>query len=380
MVIVACALLLLQLHLVVLLLYGRRRTRPLPAEIGDRSPPWPSVSILIPARDEEAEIEAALRSVLALDYPGKEVVVIDDRSRDGTAAILARLHQTHPELKVVTVRDLPDGWLGKNHAMHVGAAAAGGELLLFTDADVVFAPAALKKAVTALEADGLDHLTVAPRTWSRSLPVRLMIALFARGFTLFLRPWLARDPRSPRHIGIGAFNLVRTAAYRRVGGHTRIALRPDDDIKLGKILKAAGCRQDLRYGLDELSVAWYPSLGAFVRGLEKNILAGMDYRVIALFAFLTLALALSLGPWLLLVLGDTPTRLAAGGAILLSWLTYGLFFRLADAPRWLVFVEPLAVAVMVWTFARSAVLTLWRGGIFWRDTFYPLDQLRDNVV
>lgn len=380
MFIVACGLLLLQLYLVVLLLVGRRLTRPLPAAIAERSTPWPSVSILIPARDEEAEIEAALRSVLALDYPGKEVVVIDDRSRDGTAAILARLHQAHPELQVVTVRALPDGWLGKNHAMHVGAAAAGGELLLFTDADVVFAPLALKKAVVALEADGLDHLTVAPRTWSRSLPVRLMIALFARGFTLFMRPWQARDPRSPRHIGIGAFNLVRADAYRRVGGHARIALRPDDDIKLGKILKAAGCRQDLRYGLDELSVAWYPSLGAFVRGLEKNILAGMDYRVIALFAFLTLALSLSLGPWLLLVLGDTPTRLAAGGAILLSWLTYGLFFRLADVPRILVFVEPLAVLVLVWTFARSAVLTLWRGGIVWRDTFYPLDRLRDNVV
>lgn len=380
MLYVAIGLLLLQLWTLYLIVQGYHLTRHLPADVPDRQTPWPTVSILIPARDEEAEIEAALRSVLALDYPAKEIIVINDRSTDRTGAILARIHEAHPELTVVTVTELPAGWLGKNHALHVGAQAARGELLLFTDADVVFAPAALKKTVSVLEADGLDHLTIGPRISSRGLLVRLMIALFGRGFTLFTQPWKARDPRSPRHIGLGVFNLVRRHAYEQVGGHARIALRPDDDLKLGKILKLGGFRQDLRHGLDDLSVAWYPSFRAFVRGLEKNVLAGIDYRVGALFVLLSVALSMSLGPYLLLVLGDTPTRCVAATAIVISWITYGLFFPIPRLSRLFVFFEPVAVVLMMYTFVRSALLALRRGGIVWRDTFYPLALLRKNVV
>ncbi|MFO0928789.1 MAG: glycosyltransferase [Gemmataceae bacterium] len=379
MLYLAGALLLLQLFALWRIAQGRLLTQRLPAAVPERHTPWPSVSILIPARDEAAEIEAALRSVLALDYPIKEIVVVNDRSTDATGAILDRVHQAHPELTVVTVTELPAGWLGKNHALHVGH-GGDGELLLFTDADVVFTPAALKKAVSVLEADGLDHLTVSPRVSSRGLLVRLMIALFARGFTLFTRPWQARDPRSPAHIGLGAFNLVRRTAYEAVGGHARIALRPDDDLKLGKILKLGGFRQDIRHGLDDLAVAWYPSFPAFVRGLEKNVLAGIDYRAAALFVLLTLALSMSLGPYLLLAFGDATTRLLAGAAIGISWLTYGLFFPIPRVPRVFVFFEPVAVLLLVYTFVRSASLALWRGGIVWRDTFYPLALLKKNIV
>ena len=379
MIYVAALLLLLQLIQVLILLQGYRRTRQLPTETPHRET-WPRVSILIPARDEEAEIEQALRSVLALDYPDREIVVINDRSTDDTGPILARLSSEHPELKVVTVETLPAGWIGKNHALHVGAQSSTGELLLFTDADVSFSPAALRKAVSALEDDRLDHLTVGPRMWSRSLWVGLLIGFFGRAFTVFFRPWEAIDPRSKCYVVLGAFNLVRRRVYEQLGGHRRIALRPDDDMKLGKIIKEAGFRQDIRHGQEEMSVPWYPTVGAFVRGLEKNVLAGVDYRVIQLFFNLTLALMMLFAPWVLLALGDWPTQAVAGAALFLSFASFAVFLRLSGVGPWWAILEPVVGLIFVYTFARSVILTKWRGGIYWRDTFYPLEEMRRNEV
>ncbi len=379
MIYAAALLLLLQLIQAAIILQGFRRTRHLPSNTPLRET-WPRVSILVPARDEEAEIEQALRSVLALDYPDREIVVIDDRSTDGTGPILARLSAEHPELKVVTVEKLPEGWIGKNHALHVGAESSTGELLLFTDADVSYSPAALRKAVSALEDDRLDHLTVGPLVWSRSLLVGLLIGFFSRAFTIFFRPWKAIDPKSKCYVGLGAFNLVRRRVYEQIGGHRRIALRPDDDLKLGKIIKDAGFRQDIRHGQREMSVPWYPTVGAFVRGLEKNVLAGNDYRVTQLFLNLAVALSLLLGPWVLLVLGDSSTRVVAGATLALSLGSFAVFLRLSRVGPWWAVLEPVVGLIFVFTFVRSVILTKRRGGIYWRDTFYALDDLRRNEV
>src|SRR5690606_5030460 len=124
---------------------------------------WPRVSIIVPARNEEREIEAALQSVLHLDYPDYEVMVVNDRSTDGTGAILERMQSAYPQLRVATVTELPRGWLGKNHAMYFGAQQASGELLLFTDADIVMRPDTLRRAVYYLEREKLDLLPMTPR-------------------------------------------------------------------------------------------------------------------------------------------------------------------------------------------------------------------------
>ncbi len=107
--------------------------------------PWPVVSIIVPARNEADSIEEALKSVLALDYPNKEIIVINDRSTDATGEILARLAQEYPELQLITIDRLPSGWLGKNHALQRGAVSASGELLLFTDADIIMQPSLLRR-------------------------------------------------------------------------------------------------------------------------------------------------------------------------------------------------------------------------------------------
>jgi len=380
MIYLAVTILGLHLALVLILLYGQSRVRTLPASPPDHEGPWPKASILIPARNEEAEIEHALKSVLNLDYADYEVIVIDDRSTDGTGKVLERLGEAHARLRIVTVATLPPGWLGKNHALDRGAALATGELLLFTDADIVFARDCLRKAVAVMLAEGLDHLTLSPALEPRSQLLSLMVAVFCRNFTLFVKPWRVRNPKSRCFIGIGAFNLVRAAAYRQVGGHETIRLRPDDDMKLGKILKRAGFRQDVRFAFADLSLSWYQSFGAMIRGLEKNVLAGLDYRVGLLLLSLTVLTGQELVPWILIVIGDGPVRIMGVAAAALSALGFGLFFRQSKTSWLLVPLAPWAALLLVYIFARSAFLTLVRGGILWRDTFYPLGELRQNAV
>lgn len=341
---------------------------------------WPAVSIVVAARDEAAAIEPAMRSLLALDYPALEVIAIDDRSGDATAAILDRLAAQDPRLRVQHVRELPAGWLGKNHALGLGAREAGGELILFTDADVEFAPEALQAAVAILEDEGLDHLALGPRVRLPGPWLAACVAYFARQFYVFLRPWRARIPGSPAHIGVGAFNLVRTRAYRSVGGHARIALRPDDDVKLGKLLKSAGYRQELRHAPDALCVTWYASVREFVKGLEKNVLAGLDYRAALGLAGLGMLLCLEAMPFAVIAWGDARAQIAAAAAILVAVISLAGILREARAPVAAAVLAPAAALVFVYACTRSILLTYARGGIVWRGTFYPLSELRRNEV
>ncbi len=375
----ACALLVLQVYNLVVLLYGRAQARALPADANIRGD-WPSVSIIIPARDEEAEIEQALRSVLALDYPNVEVIVVNDRSTDLTGEVLSRVQVSHPQLRVETIAELPAGWLGKNHALMRGVSIATGELLLFTDADIVFTPDALKRTVALMVNDGIDHLTVSPVIRSDSFWINLLSAMFIRNFTLFVKPWRARDPKSENHIGLGAFNLVRQTAYTAAGGHERIRLRPDDDMKLGKILKLGGFRQEIVFGPDALSLQWYSSVRAMTVGLEKNILAGVDYRAWFLAFGLAALLVSDLGPLALIGWTDLATTIVAVAAAVVSMWTLALFLPFTSQSRFMAVLTPLLTAIIVWIFARSAFLTLKRGGIAWRGCFYPLAELRRNEI
>lgn len=204
---------------------------------------WPRVSIIVAARNEERNIAAGVGSLLSIDYPNLELVVINDRSTDRTGEILRSMERSDKRLQLVEIDTLPPGWLGKNHALSQGADKASGELLLFTDADVIFDAAVLRHAVFYLERQNLDHLTLAPAMITPTLPLGLFVSAFAFYFSLYARPWRASNPKSSAHVGIGAFNLVKAALYRRIGGHASIAMRPDDDMKLGKLIKKNGGRQ-----------------------------------------------------------------------------------------------------------------------------------------
>jgi cellulose synthase/poly-beta-1,6-N-acetylglucosamine synthase-like glycosyltransferase len=358
------------------LIRGERRM----ARLGSVPPAadGPSVTVVVAARDEAAAVERGIRSMLRQRYPRLRVVAVDDRSTDGTGEILDRIAARNPRLSVLHVRRLPDGWLGKNHALHRGAELARGDLLLFTDADVTMEPDTVGRAVALLEREGLDHLAAGPHVRVPGLLAGGFVALFTLFFSFYSRPWRASDPRSRAHVGIGAFNLVRTRAYRGIGGHRSLALRPDDDMRLGRRLKEAGHRQAFAVGTDCLRVDWYGSLAGMIRGLEKNAFAGVDYRlslvvaatVAQLFLFVWPFAALAwTGGWLLAANAATCGTLVgilAGAA------------RRQRTPAAAAAFFPAYVLLFLFVVWRSALLVTLRGGIVWRGTFYPLDRLRSG--
>src|SRR5262245_35405542 len=269
---------------------------------------WPTVSLIAPARNEERNIEQAVRSLARLDYPSLEITIIDDRSTDRTGEILDRLAAEFPQLNVVHLTELPPGWLGKNYAMQFGADRSRGEWLLFTDADIVFEPTALGRAMAYAASRGVDHLAGWPDIIAPTWMLNAFMLTFAIYLFLFVRVWAIRNSRSTAHIGVGAFNLVRAAVYRAVGGHERIRMRPDDDLKLGKIIKLAGHRQDFIDGRGLLAVEMYQSVGEMVRALEKNAFSGTDYSVPLTVGSSMLSLLLGVWPFLAVLVVTGPAR------------------------------------------------------------------------
>ncbi|MEX2176360.1 MAG: glycosyltransferase [Pirellulaceae bacterium] len=341
---------------------------------------WPSISLIAPARNEQRNIEWAVRSLMRLDYPRLEITLVNDRSTDRTGEILDRLAAEFPQLNVVHLTELPAGWLGKNHALQLGADRSRGEWLLFTDADIVFEPTALRRAIGYALASRVDHLAATPDTRMASWLVTSFIVTFAMYFSLYCRMWAIRNPKSGAHVGIGAFNLVRAEVYRAVGGHHSIQMRPDDDLKLGKILKRAGYRQDIVQGQGMIAVEWYQSLGELIHGLEKNFFSGADYSV-PLTAFSScLSLLFNVWPFVAVFIVPGPTRWVYAAVCLTLWLTAWMSARAMKAPLSCALVFPLAVLLFVYIQWRTMLLNYYHNGIRWRGTHYSLAELRANKV
>jgi glycosyltransferase involved in cell wall biosynthesis len=340
----------------------------------------PAVSVIVAARDEAAGIEAGLRSLQGLDYPDLEIIVVDDRSTDGTAAILDRMAAEDARLTVAHVHDVPNGWLGKNHALHVGAARARGEILLFTDADVVLEPTTLRRAVSVLQRDTLDHLTAMPDIQVPGVALNAFVTAFGVFFALFTRPWKARDPRSPQHIGVGAFNLIRASAYRAIGTHEAIAMRPDDDLKLGKLVKKHGFRQDVVYGRTFIVVEWYSTLRALIDGLMKNSFASVNYSLWAVAGSTAALLVINVWPFVALFVTGGLTRTLNACSVLLIALIFFTSVRYNGGRWWHMPTYPLAAVLFAYIIWRSALLAVSSGRVTWRGTSYPLDRMRANRV
>ena len=340
----------------------------------------PALSVIVAARNEEKQIEAALVSLLQLDYPDIEVIVVNDRSTDRTGDILARMTENQPRLQVLNIDILPQGWLGKNHALWQGSQIATGKLLLFTDADIVMDPQTLQKAVSLLEQQQIDHLAVSPGLKMPGMLLTLLAACFGFFFGLYTRPWKVADPRNRCHIGVGAFNLVRASVYRQIDGHRRIRLRPDDDLKLGKIIKDAGFRQQFAYGHELITVQWYASVKEMVIGLEKNLFAGSDYRIGATVGGIAAGLTLFVWPYVALFFVSGTTWLLSLASVMSLSLLLIISARRFNTTWWQLLGFPFAVVLLCAISLRTMILNLLQGGIYWRGTFYSLTELRKNRV
>jgi glycosyltransferase involved in cell wall biosynthesis len=344
----------------------------------------PSLSVIVPTRDEERAIKESVETMLSQSYSGDlEVIIVDDRSTDGTGKILQTLKRTDPDnLEVLRVHDLPEGWLGKNHALYLGAKSARGEWLLFTDADVRFSPLCFAYAIEYATRHGLHHLTLPPEILSRGLLLRGFVAAFTLIFTVTQRPWRARVPQSREAVGVGSFNLVRRDVYERIGSHRAIAMRPDDDMKLAKLVKKHGFRQDVAYGNGLVSVEWHESLREAIRGLGKSMFPGMDYRVDAAILASTLLFITNVLPFFSIIFSRGPARLVAAPGVFLTCAMYLFHARYTKSRTtlWYAVLHPFSVCVFLYAMFNSVITTLAKDGIEWRGTHYPLAHLKRNTL
>jgi glycosyltransferase involved in cell wall biosynthesis len=340
---------------------------------------WPRLSLIVPAANEADAIESAARSILAQDYPNLELILVDDRSTDATGQIIDRLAAEDPRVVALHVRELPERWLGKVHALEQGVGRAEGDWLLLIDADVHLEPGTLRRAIAYSIQHELDHLAVVPGMRSSSFLVDAAVSMFLRTFPVATRAWAVARPDSNAFVGVGAFNLVRRTAFDRTEGFSWLRLEVVDDMGLAWMLKRHAARVCLADGSDLLWLYWYRSLDEMARGTEKAFAAVADARLGLILGFCLIIVLLELAPLAaLLPLGVM--RLWPAGAAMLAALVLmiGLGKRRAGRPLLPGLLWPIGLVLNVGFLLRSAWLGWRRGGIVWRDTFYPTPMLREG--
>jgi hypothetical protein len=341
---------------------------------------WPTVSLLVPARNEAQGLEAALRSKLTLDYPALQVVLIDDRSTDETGAIADRLAAEDPRLVPVHVRELPEGWLGKVHALQRGLEQASGEWVLLSDADIHYAPDTLRRAIARCEAEGIDFLCAMP-TFVGSTPL-VNVCLGAFGPLVLgavQADWVA-DPRSKTSIGAGVFALVRRSALEKTPGLEWLKLEVGDDVALGMMMKRSGARCAVVGAQASLSVQMYRDFRGVVQGTAKAACSVSRYRLLPQVLIPAVMIALTLAPWVGLAVG-----LAQGHAWLSGVGALGAVAQVATSvvgatvfrlPVWPALFVPVGTVLLHGIIGVAGTAALLRGYVEWRGTRYPVETLR----
>jgi glycosyltransferase involved in cell wall biosynthesis len=343
------------------------------------------LSVIVPARDEERAIAACLRSLLASAGVELDIIAVDDRSTDATGNIMDGFGDGFGErvsahtLRTIHIDHLPDGWMGKTHAMARAAVEATGEWLLFTDGDILFQPDTLARVMAFAERENADHVILYPTMILRGAGERMMMAFLHAMSIWGVRPWKVGDPHAKNDfIGIGAFNLVRRSVYDEVGGWGALRLEVLEDLRMGFTIKRAGYRQRAVFGPDLARLRWAEGALGMVTNMTKNLFALFRFRLV----IASLAL-LSLVPLCLLPLaglgfgwaGLVPSLLMFGALAVL----YGKNRRLGLPGAAYTLSFPAGSALFLFAIARSILATLLQGGVNWRGTFYPLHELRKHA-
>jgi chlorobactene glucosyltransferase len=357
----------------------------------------PLVSIIVPARDEERNIRRCVTSLLEQDYERFEVIVVDDGSTDKTGAILDELAATHPQGKrlwTLRLRDLPPGWAGKPHAIHMGMQEANGTWLLFTDADTWHAPNALRSALTQALEERADLFTLGstqelPDFWNKTLmPVAFM------GVSMLYPPRLVNDPQSHVAVANGQYILIRREVYEKLGGYARQDLRSTllDDRDLARVVKEYGFKLRFVDGRGLLHVQMYRNFDEIWRGWRKNAYLG-NRGGIPFFLLQLIGLPMiSLVPFLLPLFAWASRKLLPAGGIgaeeasvamgleVSSLLAYRSWLnKQIDVPWYYAFTQPLAALIFDGILGQSIWRILTHKGVDWRGRQYH-NEKKDSLV
>ena len=368
------------LHWLVRLIdLGRRRRSPFrvvggqfPAD-GDAG----AVSVLIPARDEAASIDGCLRSVLAQDHGELEVIVLDDRSSDGTGGIVDRVAGEDPRVRRIEGSPLPEGWKGKTHALQQAAAHAHHPWLAMIDADVHLEPTALSTALGAAQAADAEMVSWFAELETVTFWERVLQPFIFDFILTHSDPARVNDPVRDECIANGQFILVRAEVYRQLGGHGPVRASIVEDMALARRAKAAGVRYRLLDALGVMRTRMYTSLPEILEGWTKNFFAGLHGRWDAVGAALIYLALTSLLPFALLAglasawgMGTPlPLALSLAAASVLALLTYriAVMGRCRPPSVLSIALHPLAAAVLAWIILDSArraargVAVTWKG-------------------
>lgn len=354
-----------------------------------KSPPQsaPEVVVIVPARNEASAIAKALKSILLSDYPNLRVIAVNDRSTDNTGELMNSVAGQDQRCFVIHADALPDGWLGKNHAMHLAAQHAitsvsgqgNDQLLLFTDGDVFYEASAITSAVQRMQDHQLDHLALLPKMIPGRYLENSVVAFFGFAVAIGQQTHLIPTRWPFSYAGVGAFNLIRSNLYHSFDGHQRIAMDVLDDMKLGKMAKQHGGRQDFLCAPALLSIRWYDSLWNVVKGLEKNGFAALNYSILELVRTNIIFGLTMFAPYVAALLLPLNQSIGFVATIVLWHVMFAVTAIRFGAGWFQLPMFPFAACTMAFAFVRSAWITLRQGGIRWRDSFYSLCELKSKI-
>jgi glycosyltransferase involved in cell wall biosynthesis len=339
----------------------------------------PSITVIVPARDEATDIAATLHSLLTQDYPNLHLVAVNDRSTDRTGEIITTLAEQHPQkLRAIHITDLPPEWLGKTHAMALAARQAPTDFLLFTDADVIFRSDAIRRSLAYAVATHADHLVTLPTTTIKRWDEAALLSFFQIFGIWAARPWRVSDPKAKNDaLGIGAFNLLRRTAYLQIGGFESLRMAIVEDLSLARRIKRAGLAQRVAFGRGLVSVHWAAGVNGLVNVMTKNIFSAFGFYVPLLLLGCIWLTVFCVAPAAGLFYDSTrlPALLILAAV---AWV-YRLMGQRSGLSAWNALFFPISALTLIFTLLRSMFTTLQQGGIRWRGTFYPLAELRKNA-
>jgi len=347
-----------------------------PQDADGSSDPWPRLTVLVAGKDEEDNVETCATGLLSQDYPGLQIIAINDRSDDRTGEILDRLAGQDPRLSVVHVHELPAGWAGKNHAMHQGQQQATGEWLCFTDADCRFhTPRLLSAAVRFAQRNGLRFLSVLPELETHTFWERVIQPPAGAIMVFWFPPEKVNDPRSRRAYANGAFMLMTREAYDELGGHTRVKAALNEDMHFARLakLKGIGLRViqggglytvHMYSGLRQIWKGWSRIFYGCFRTWARLIVSAVVLGIFSVFPFLSLLLSPLLGP-------NTAGIAAAAAFTLIAQQTIlWRFYPLSGMARPWALTYPLGSSICL-AMVCNAMTRLAGLRTQWRGTTYP---------
>jgi chlorobactene glucosyltransferase len=347
----------------------------------------PFISVLVPARNEEANIEECLRTLLKQDYPNYELIVLNDNSNDNTGEILKNLKTQHPTLKILQGKSLPEGWTGKTYACKQLADKAKGEWLLFTDSDTRHYPNSIKTAVKTAITKKADMLTLFPKIIMKTLPEKIIMPmLLFTVFTLLPLYFVSKKGFTKFSMSMGPYMLFKRSAYDKIGGHGSVKSALVEDVWLARKIKENGFTLVIADGKDAAELRMYKGFKEIWNGFSKNIYAGFDFSTPLLFTINIIYFILFLLPftfWFVNLLSFSDFYKSASGELLLLTIQVAVLYliRTLLAIRFNLgilstFLHPIGAFLISLIAFNSWRLINFGKGAGWKDRTYTIQTLK----